>query len=97
MRLNILIIILNLAIFYGQEWNYSADILEKKTENGREVRIFKSTTLGDEQVVIYKDTISILTNQAKHDKTNESTNRTNQANHIRTNKSNMPLTRKYKQ
>ena len=42
MRLNILIIILNLAIFYGQEWNYSADILQKNIENNREVRLFKS-------------------------------------------------------
>ena len=42
MRLNILIIILNLAIFYGQEWNYSADILQKNIENNREVRLFES-------------------------------------------------------
>ena len=52
-------------ILHAQEWNYSADILEKTKENGREVRIFKSTALGDKQVVIYKDTISIFTNQAK--------------------------------
>ena len=52
-------------ILHAQEWSYSADILEKKEENGREVRIFKSTSLGNKQVVIYKDTISIFTNQAK--------------------------------
>ena len=52
-------------ILHAQEWSYSADILEKKEENGREVRIFKSTALGNKQVVIYKDTISIFTNQAK--------------------------------
>jgi len=52
-------------ILNAQEWNYSADILEKTKENGREVRIFKSTSLGNQQVVIYKDTISIFTNQAK--------------------------------
>ena len=52
-------------ILNAQEWNYSADILEKKQENGRDVRIFKSTSIGDKQVVIYKDTISIFTNQAK--------------------------------
>ena len=49
----------------AQDWNYSADILEKSNENDREVRIFKSNKIGNKQVVIYKDTISIYTNQAK--------------------------------
>ena len=49
----------------AQEWNYTADILEKKNENNREVRIFKSNSIGNKQVVIYNDTLSIYTNQAK--------------------------------
>ena len=49
----------------AQNWNYTADILEKSNENDREVRIFKSNKIGNKQVVIYKDTISIYTNQAK--------------------------------
>ena len=49
----------------AQDWNYTADILEKKLEGSRDVRIFKSNSLGNKQVVIYKDTISIYTNQAK--------------------------------
>ena len=65
MRLNILIIILNLAIFYGQEWNYSADILQKNIENNREVRLFKSNENSNNEVLIYNDSISIFTNQAK--------------------------------
>ena len=65
MRLNILIIILNVAIFYGQEWNYSADILQKNIENNREVRLFKSNENSNNEVLIYNDSISIFTNQAK--------------------------------
>ena len=50
----------------AQEWNYTADILEKKNENNREVRIFKSNIFfGNKQVVIYNDTLFIYTNQAK--------------------------------
>ena len=49
----------------AQEWNYTADILEKKKENNREVRVFKSNNIGSKQVVIYNDTLSIYTNQAK--------------------------------
>ena len=49
----------------AQEWNYTADILEKKNENNREVRIFKSNSIGNKQVVIYNDTLFIYTNQAK--------------------------------
>ena len=60
-----IIILIISFILNAQEWNYSADILEKKKENGREVRIFKSTDIGNKQVVIFKDTISIFTNQAK--------------------------------
>ena len=41
----------------AQEWNYTADILEKKNENNREVRIFKSNSIGNKQVVIYNDTL----------------------------------------
>ena len=60
------IILLTISIIlHAQEWNYSADILEKKIENDREVRIFKSTELGNNQVIIYNDTISIFTKQAK--------------------------------
>tara|TARA_Y100001970_G_scaffold153517_1_gene187935 strand:- start:3978 stop:7268 length:3291 start_codon:yes stop_codon:yes gene_type:complete len=60
------IILLTIPIILNaQDWSYTADILEKKEENGREVRIFKSTSLGNKQVVIYRDTISIFTNQAK--------------------------------
>ncbi len=47
------------------EWNYTADILEKKKENEREVRIFKSNDIGNKQVVIFKDTLTIYTSQAK--------------------------------
>ena len=65
MRLNILIMILFLAISYSQEWNYSADILQKKTENNREIRLFKADKINNNQVNIYNDTISIFTNEAK--------------------------------
>ena len=59
-------ILLILSFFISaQDWNYTADILEKKLEGERDVRIFKSNRLGNKQVVIYKDTISIYTNQAK--------------------------------
>ena len=50
---------------YAQEWNYSADILEKTTEKNREIRIFKSTKAGNPEVIIYNDSISIFTKQAK--------------------------------
>ena len=54
-----------LSLVNAQDWNYSADILEKKVEGDREYRIFKSSDLGNNQVHIYNDTISIFTNQAK--------------------------------
>ena len=63
--MNYILILILSFIIHAQEWNYSADILEKKQENGKDVRIFKSTSLGNKQVIIYKDTISIYTNQAK--------------------------------
>ena len=60
MRLNILIIILNLAIFYGQEWNYSADILQKNIENNREVRLFKSNENSNNDLFIMIIVIMII-------------------------------------
>ena len=56
-----IILLLTPILLNAQAWNYSADILEKKVENDRELRIFKSTELGNKQVVIYNDTISIFT------------------------------------
>ena len=65
MRPKTLIIIIFLSMLYSQEWNYSADILEKTIENNREVRLFKSDPINNNQVIIYNDSISIFTNQAK--------------------------------
>ena len=65
MRPKVLIIIIFLSMLYSQEWNYSADILEKTIENNREVRLFKSDPINNNQVIIYNDSISIFTNQAK--------------------------------
>ena len=48
---------------FGREWNYSADILEKKIENEKEIRVFKSNK--NNNVIISNDTISIFTKQAK--------------------------------
>ena len=48
---------------FGKEWNYSADILEKKVENEKEIRVFKSNK--NNNVLISNDTISIFTKQAK--------------------------------
>ena len=50
-----IILLLTPILLNAQAWNYSADILEKKVENDRELRIFKSTELGNKQVVIYND------------------------------------------
>ena len=60
-----IILLIITTILYTQDWNYSADILEKKVENNRDYRIFKSSDLSNNQVHIYNDTISIFTNQAK--------------------------------
>ena len=53
MRPKVLIIIIFLSMLYSQEWNYSADILEKTIENNREVRLFKSDPINNNQVIIY--------------------------------------------
>ena len=50
MRAKVLIIIIFLSMLYSQEWNYSADILEKTIENNREVRLFKSDPINNNQV-----------------------------------------------
>ena len=62
MKYYIITTILIINIF-AREWNYSADILEKKIENQKEVRIFKSNK--GNNVIISSDTISIFTKQAK--------------------------------
>ena len=62
MKYYIIITILIINVF-AREWNYSADILEKKVENGKEVRVFKSNK--NSNVIISSDTISIFTQQAK--------------------------------
>jgi lipopolysaccharide export system protein LptA len=49
----------------SKDWDYSADILEKKIENGEEIRLFKSRELTNNQVIISNDTILIFTKQAK--------------------------------
>ena len=49
----------------SKDWDYSADILEKKLENGEEIRLFKSRELTNNQVIISNDTILIFTKQAK--------------------------------
>ena len=58
-----IIIAILISNITAREWNYSADILEKKLENGKEVRIFKSNK--NNNVIISSDTISIFTNQAR--------------------------------
>ena len=60
-----IILLIISIILYAQEWNYSADILEKTTEQNRDIRIFKSTQAGNPEVIIYNDSISIFTKQAK--------------------------------
>ena len=60
-----IIIIFILSNLFGKDWSYSADILEKKTENGKEVRLFKSKNQNGNLVHIYNDTISIFTREAK--------------------------------
>ena len=62
MKYYIITTILIINIF-AREWNYSADILEKKIENKKEVRVFKSNK--NNNVIISSDTISIFTKQAK--------------------------------
>ena len=62
MKYYIIITILIINVF-AREWNYSADILEKTIENGKEVRLFKSNK--NSNVIISSDTISIFTKQAK--------------------------------
>ena len=62
MKYYIITTILIINIF-AREWNYSADILEKKIENQKEVRVFKSNK--NNNVIISSDTISIFTKQAK--------------------------------
>ena len=62
MKYYIIITILIINVF-AREWNYSADILEKTIENGKEVRLFKSNK--NSNVIISSDTISIFTHQAK--------------------------------
>tara|TARA_B100000029_G_scaffold514041_1_gene615434 strand:- start:3911 stop:7153 length:3243 start_codon:yes stop_codon:yes gene_type:complete len=64
MNYYIIITILFVSVF-PREWNYSADILEKTIENGKEVRIFKSKKPNQNNVIISSDTISIITQQAK--------------------------------
>ena len=64
MKNYIIITILFVSVF-PREWNYSADILEKTIENGKEVRIFKSKNPLNNSVIISSDTISIFTQQAK--------------------------------
>ena len=61
----IIVIFLILSTLFGKDWNYSADILEKKIENGKEIRLFKSKNLNGNLVHIYNDTISIFTREAK--------------------------------
>tara|TARA_B100002051_G_scaffold276836_1_gene329986 strand:- start:45732 stop:48989 length:3258 start_codon:yes stop_codon:yes gene_type:complete len=64
--MNFIILLLSTITFLlSQDWNYSADILEKRIENNLEVRIFKSKNPTNQNVIISRDTVSIFTNQAK--------------------------------
>ena len=62
---SIIILLSTITLLLSQDWNYSADILEKKIENNLEVRIFKSKNQTNQNVIISRDTVSIFTNQAK--------------------------------
>tara|TARA_B100000609_G_C17221465_1_gene440345 strand:+ start:4908 stop:8159 length:3252 start_codon:yes stop_codon:yes gene_type:complete len=62
---NIILTIVLIGFTFSQDWNYTADVLEKKIENDVEVRIFKSKNLNEQNVIIERDTISIFTYQAK--------------------------------
>jgi len=59
-----IIIALIITNIFPKNWNYTADILEKTLDNGQEVRIFKSKN-NKSNVVIFSDTISIFTKEAK--------------------------------
>ena len=60
--MNFITILFTITSLLSQDWNYSADILEKKIENNLEVRIFKSKNQTSQNVIISRDTISIFTN-----------------------------------